>query len=289
MVHVTGKIPTMPEFVTTRAYGGTFDPIEAWAEEGLAYCHMNHRALLDAHFDDALPQCFVWDTGTAVLAGIAFPSRDSVGRRFPFIICSEIGREAYRMALAPIALGDYLEDAFLAAQDVFALSDRASILARADQLRLPTAEHFRAAEREYGSWLDATPLGAAWKSFVGGDFPERAGPQRVAATIEAVRKHSIVRVVLGSVGAAGGIAVWTEVVTRAVAAPSAIFWSVDGSSMLLSLDPPSKRSFAAVFLPLADVEPAEDDGARASLVDQDQEAPVSQMLRELDTHRGASS
>jgi type VI secretion system ImpM family protein len=279
MMQIIGKIPTMAEFVTTRAFG-VYEPIETWAEQGIAYSHMKHTVLFDDHFDHALPQCFVWEAAGHVIAGLAFPSRDSVGRRFPFIICDEIGSiSGYRMALAPIALGDFLEDAFMAATDIFETADRRTIAERAERVRLPRGEHFHTAEKEYLNWLETTPLGEAWRSFVDAQSPELIGPQRLAGTIETARKNGMVRIELGTAGAAGGIALWTEIVTRAAGAPRAVFWSVDGRSMLLTLEAPRAQSFAAAFLPITDVNPV--DAEPASVGSCDERAPISQMLHDL--------
>lgn len=269
-MRVIGKVPSLPEFVSQRAYGPPFEPLERWIEDGVGFCHVESRDLFDTQFDNAVASAFAWQRrDEPPIAGVIVPSRDSVGRRFPLLLCEAFVIDNFRVQLAPIALGDYLEDAFAAARDVAALSDRTAIAQRVQTVRLPVSKDFLDAREEYGAWADETPLSVAWSRFVDGD-----GPAQAELAIAALQRNGFVKLSLGT-GAAGAAAFWLQLVERLLNRPTAAFWSVDGRSMVICSNP-TPRAFAAVFLPI-DEEPAE----RVSLHWEGTETPVSKTIANL--------
>lgn len=89
-----GKLPSHGDFVRHRAGGAGVQALDAWLQRGVLHAQQRLGRGLDAAFDAAGPTCFLIDppAGAHVLAGALQPSRDRVGRRYPFLVAVEVER-----------------------------------------------------------------------------------------------------------------------------------------------------------------------------------------------------
>ncbi len=139
-----GKLPTHGDFVRHRAgnpdSGRGLQAFDTWLQRGLVQARRRLGARFDAAFDAAPGLCFVMDptAGEHVLAGALRPSRDSTGRRYPFLVAVSVLRsqvDGRRLPSWPLRYQAFFAEATALAADAVAqrlagehLPDRLAVL-----------------------------------------------------------------------------------------------------------------------------------------------------------------
>lgn len=124
-----GKLPTHGDFVRHNvgvSDGRALQAFDDWVQRGLIHARRVDPQF-DSAFDKASGLCFVMDlrAGDSVLAGVLQPSRDSTGRRYPFLVTVLIPRrevDGRRLPSWPFRYQSFFAEAAASAAD--AVSDR---------------------------------------------------------------------------------------------------------------------------------------------------------------------
>jgi type VI secretion system ImpM family protein len=160
-----GKVPAMGDFV--RVNMGSEPPLELerWVTRSMEL----GAAALSPHWDalGASRSALAFlrrGSGSGrrriAMVGVAFPSRDAVGRRFPLVLCSPVGARELGGAvhLVPLMVQDFV----FAAAEVAASASNLTLASLTERLRtvpIPAPDP-AAAETSYAEWSARTTLGA---------------------------------------------------------------------------------------------------------------------------------
>ena len=124
-----GKLPTHGDFVRHHvgdsAGGRGLQAFDGWIQKGLRHSRQRLGAAFDAAFDAAPGLCFALDPpgGEDMLAGALRPSRDSTGRRYPFLVSVSIPRhrvDGRRLPSWPLRYQAFFAEASALAAEVVA-------------------------------------------------------------------------------------------------------------------------------------------------------------------------
>jgi type VI secretion system protein ImpM len=262
-VFAFGKVPRAGDFVRTRGAGDVGAALEEWVTTGL------ERAEGRGHFADAFAHgaihAFVFRTTRApgLVAGVVRPSRDAVGRRFPFVVAAsvEVGGLGSHPHLLPLLLGDFLEGAAELALAAETLGGSADLERAIGAVRPPRFDHADAVFREYDGWLRTTAAATAWGAIYGDTAAWSAAHaiHTIEESVAPIRGHEPSTTTLGlrlPLGGAGSAAVafWLDLVRAAAhwrATVPSFFWSTEPSrgSLVLQLGETPASTFEQLWLP----------------------------------------
>jgi type VI secretion system protein ImpM len=263
-----GKLPTTGDFVRS----GTGAPLTAELEQFL------HAGVDAFHQEACSPEVF--DAGRTygfllrpadprspeTLVGLLAPSRDAVGRRFPFVVFDDIEQRQIFAAhghLLPLAAGDFLEQALR-------LSSRPGLssqeLPRELSMVRPTERRLDLFVREYADWAVTTRLSSVWSAIFGDVHSPYAAAALIgiAASVEPWRgtphppTSLSVRLPLGGGGTAA-VVLWLDIVRRLSGwhdtIPTAFWhWSGNDGDILIQLGDTPASSFVELYRPDPDAE-----------------------------------
>lgn len=258
-----GKIPTHPEFLQNRTTREPERSFDAWLEAGMGFAgHRFGAPWIDA-FELGSPTAIVWQSSgsakcKALVAGVLFPSHDSIGRHYPLAIVSSIPRSVVARApyVLPLALRAFLERAHDLSADFADLSPD-ELAARLVELSAPTEHDVESAAMEYDAWCRSARVADAWTAILT-DSPMAlvmSVVARVRAATEALRGgdfptgSAVLRLPLGHGGAATA-ALWLDVVRRACAGHEAsqiAFWAIVDETLIVALGRSHPSTFAALW------------------------------------------
>lgn len=200
--------------------------------------------------------------GGELLSGVVVPSRDSVGRRYPFVVFSTLLEAAFATGphLAPLTLGEFLAGAAevaYSAQDT-PTSNVESLLA---SLRPASAATFPQHWQDYERWTQTTEAAAAFSVTFGDAYLDHAAHavETILQCVEPWRGVEYpdtplaVRLPIAADGVST-VAFWVDVVRRAAGwqrtVPS-LFWHWDGDygEMLVHFGVPPAGSLIELWSP----------------------------------------
>jgi len=246
-----GKIPSHPEFLSTRTTREPELSFDGWLEGGMGLANHRYGPAWTAAFELGAVQGFVWRAPRAsrcdtLLCGVMFPSCDSVGRHYPLAVVCDVPQVVVKRAphVVPLAFGGFLERAHDAVADFPALAP-SELAARLLELGPPSSEDVARAVADYEGWCHSTPVGSAWSAIFTDHPVERSRAiiedlRVVTATVrgvEAPARAPSIRLPLGAGGPASA-SLWLDVVRRVCAwnetVPSA-FWAVTDGSLVIAL------------------------------------------------------
>ncbi|MGZ3417819.1 MAG: type VI secretion system-associated protein TagF [Polyangiales bacterium] len=264
-----GKVPSAGDFLRSNIVGEPVSSFEDWLTRGLegaddrlgqtfAQAFLNGPIYAFIHRAPQAPQ--------RLLAGVVRPSRDAVGRRYPFVVCCafESGALMGMPHLLPLVLGDFLESVtgFATTADYLrSQSDLDAGLARAPRFALEGIEQ---AKYDYDTWLQSTAVANVWRTVYGASAPLSSfrAIHTIDQCVTGFRGQEMPNTPLGlrvplGVGGPAAAAFWIDVV-RTIARwkqtiPSC-FWSFDGreGNMLLHFGDPPARTVSELWVPDAD-------------------------------------
>lgn len=268
MIGAFGKLPTTGDFVRS----GTGAPLTGELEQFL------HGGVDAFHQEACSPEVF--DAGRTygfllrpndprspeAMVGLLAPSRDAVGRRFPFAVfdCIE-QRQMFtpHAHLIPLAAGDFLEQA-LRLTGRYGLTGQD--LPRELAALRPTERRIDSFVREYADWAMMTRLSSVWSAIFGHvQSPHAlAALVGIAASVEPWRgtQHPptslSVRLPLGGGGTAA-VVLWLDIVRRLSGwhdtIPTAFWhWSGHDGDILVQLGETPPSSFIELYRPDPDSE-----------------------------------
>jgi len=267
LVRALGKIPGHPEFLQNRTSREPEQSFDAWLEAGMGLGGHRYGAGFTDAFELGGATGFVWRAPHLartddLLAGVLFPSCDTVGRHYPLAVVCAISARTVALAphVIPLAFGDFLERVHEAAVD-FPRLGKAELDARLSLLGPPTEDDVARAAAEYAEWCRTTPVDRAWRAI----FPDRPAEMAHAAIadlraaadgvrgVEAPRRGPMVRLPLGEAGPASAT-LWLDVIRRLCrwrhTVPSS-FWAVDEGALFVALGEAEASALPALWLPEA--------------------------------------
>lgn len=229
-----GKIPSQGDFLRTNVVDPAAVEFSRWLEEAQEGMYRTQAALPD------LPVCFVHEGPQArtALVGALLPSRDAVGRVFPFaaFLPVDAGQLAKSYPRAPLAFSMFLGEVARLGRDAATLAAPA-VLERIRQLPLPGPPEWALADELAERLLDQ-PAGGLLSSL--GEAPSGAAyGLRTFLTACAGEAAELparpARVVLECPLAGEGPAVWLELARRVLRwrSPPPFFWTEAAPPRLL--------------------------------------------------------
>lgn len=228
-----GKIPAQGDFLRSNVVDPAAVEFSRWLEEAQEGMYRTGAAL------PALPVCFVHvvpQARTAVV-GALLPSRDAVGRVFPFAAFAPVdaGQLARSYPRAPLAFSMFLGEVARLGRDVATLAAPA-VLDRIRQLPLPGPAEWDLADELTERLLDQPAQGLL--SSLG--QPPSGGAYGLSTFLsacagEAAEVPARTRVVLECPLAGEGPAVWLELARRVLRwrSPPPFFWTEAAPPRLL--------------------------------------------------------
>jgi len=285
-----GKIPAQGDFLRSNVVDPAAVDFSRWLEEAQEGMYRTQATLPE------LPVCFVHvvpQARTAVV-GALLPSRDAVGRVFPFaaFVPVEVGALSRSYPRAPLAFSMFLGEVARLGRDAATLT-AATVLERLRQLPLPGPAEWDLADELTDRLLDQPAQGLL--SSLGEPPSGAAYGLRTflsACSGEAAEVPARTRAVLECPLAGEGPAVWLELAHRVLRwrSPPAFFWTeaapprllislgAPPASVLGLLARPDPRS--SLVWPLRTSQKAAADTALAALTSE-QRAAVSDPQRTL--------
>ncbi|GIV60304.1 type VI secretion system-associated protein TagF [Rhodocaloribacter litoris] len=273
-----GKLPTHGDFVQRNAGGAALRALDAWLQKGLYVARRQLGARFEATYDAMPPFAFRYHTGDGLLVGVIHPSRDRVGRRYPFMVAFEVPEAEAGPAPVPETPLRYAAFFERAAQ----LARRAAGGDLEPALLAPAAERFgdlvdgRDARPALERFYRETPLPTLWEHLWGHADDSRKyilfkNLLDILLPLQRTVPTGFPLVLRFPLCADAGrrpfvVSFWTDVCLRLVDGPAAgssacpsLFWTHPVSQetpnaphLLLTLRPPRAGSFALLVNPALD-------------------------------------
>lgn len=226
-----GKLPLHGDFIRYNAGSPEVHELDHWIGEGIVHGYHELGSAWDRTFDAAPRAAFVYVSARSrrMVAGLARPSVDKAGRRFPFLVYAllEQGISPADVPYLPLALAPFLEKAGEVTHWADTAINLNMFLGHFDSLRFEP--DLAEARRAFGRHVLVT--GA--QDFFAADFGS-ATDQRVYAALQSVsegpelRGHNALAVRLPLAGGAVAAAFWVELarrMTKAGTLPVLAWWS----------------------------------------------------------------
>lgn len=251
-----GKLPFHGDFLRSQPSPPEIQELDTWFSEGIYRCRELNGQSWDTQFDGiGLHRFLYFSPNTrALLAGIFLPSRDRVGRRYPFVVATRNSglSSIEEYAVLPVLLADFFAAAADLVDDDWDGVDLATFQQRADSMewQADSAD----ARRGLGAFLWARSTDDFWIDSVGVSDPVRQAV--VLRDIkEALQPPYPPRYALRlpSAGLPGEISFWLSLFgawSPRGNVPTFVSWNGSESSpgvLSVVLDALSARYFEAVF------------------------------------------
>ena len=304
-----GKIPLFADFVRHGPPAQELQPLDQWLQEGIYGVRQGLGASWEVAFEAAPPRRFLYycRSTNRALGGVVVASRDTAGRRFPFLIYAAQETRPLRseMSLLPVLLGGFMDRALeLATADLQGL-DLKAYLARLEGLAFQA--DLDGARRRFQEYLAKETNRSFWTALLG----PPTDPQAVAAKYallqnlaDTVGGGAIPRYALRFPCGAGdlGLAFWMELcgrLERRLGPPTLAAWNAArpgaAPGCTVIFDELLSKYFQPVFwperpcpqlfplMPNGEVPPPRLEQARARFgaALQDPALPLGQMLQRL--------
>lgn len=238
-----GKLPAFGDFVREGGFAGA-EGFFGWLEQGIAAGSERGNGWREC-FDRGAQKAFVFSLNERTLAvGVMAPSQDAVGRRFPFAVFNETGREPFLGGphVLPLYLGNFLQASGEVIDHAMVGHPPASLL---PSMPVPDPVQYAANLDAYSAWIQSASLRTVGQAIFGADW--RTGlAHALYVCAESVRPFRgseapvtplAVRLPLGN-GSGGAASFWLHVVRAAAGWQTTIpscFWSFDLSDPSITI------------------------------------------------------
>lgn len=258
-----GKMPLFADFVRHGPPAPELGTLDQWLQDGIFGVRQKLGAQWEAFFEAVPPARFLYVSRSTqrVLGGVLTASRDTAGRRFPFLIYAGLDVRALQgeWFLLPVLLGGFMDRAVETARmDVQGMELKA-YLARVEGLAFEADPE--GARRRYQEFLAKETNRSFWTAVLG----PQLDPQAVAA------KYGLLQNVVETVGAGAipryalripvgmgdfGLAFWLDLcvrVERRLGPPALAAWDAGrpgaGAGATVIFDELLSKYFQPVFWP----------------------------------------
>jgi type VI secretion system ImpM family protein len=245
-----GKHVGEPEYL--RADTDALASFDAWLNESFEEAFERWGGAWRATFREGASHAFLWwppgaESQAGPFCGVLAPSRDSVGRDYPFAVAAQIPAKviSYAPHAVPLAVGTFLEGAenVVDAARSGSLS-RHELAMKLRSIAMPREEDLLRARDVYAYWCDKTRAAHAWAEVVGdASLPEDIVKESVARKEEALP----LRFPLGRAGQRAA-ALWLDVRGRTTGtAMHSAFWSIDDRVLFAARGSPPSTLVGAIW------------------------------------------
>jgi type VI secretion system ImpM family protein len=240
-----GKLPWAGDFLSVgdNSYA---ESLRSWVEQGNAVGAARGEAWKHT-FDHGAQKAFVVPlTAQSIAVGVLAPSRDEVGRRFPFLVFagSDVGPLLKAPHVLPLYLASFLQ---AAGEGIFSLAsaERRDVGDVVGGLALPEPAYFEPVLDSYSSWVQSSSLRSIGQAIFGGEWREALG-HALFVCLESIRPFYgqetpptplAVRLPVG-IGSGGAASFWLHVVRSVAGWTSTIpacFWSFEPSGAAITV------------------------------------------------------
>jgi type VI secretion system ImpM family protein len=264
-----GKLPSAHDFVRHGPLEAEAQQFVDWVERGMAWAAQRYSTAWAQQYQTGAAQAFVFRPEREVAAtrrvvvGLLQPSRDAIGRLFPWVTYATLPAATLLPAPHIVCLltGRFLQAAHAASAQLQLAPAGAGVDAWLAQLSAPEPEQAASYVAEYDQWAQTASLEAVWSSVYGHPRSSEVAAA-VAAIVESVGPirgqeppptRLSVRLPLGAGGPAAAT-LWLDLVRRAAqwtATVPTAFWSVARGSLsvLIQLGSLTDRSLAELWMP----------------------------------------
>jgi type VI secretion system ImpM family protein len=257
-VAVFGKLPWAGDFLQVGHPPGREQLLE-WLEHGIAL-GAERGAAWKTNFELNAQKGFVLPCGRgSVVAGVMAPSRDAVGRRFPFVTYVALPEDQILVAphVMPLMLGSFLH---AAGNQILEFQAQESNIGEAiRRIPFPDTKALSAHEEGYAQWASGETLRNAGQAIFGGNWREELA-HALYVTWESVLPFAgqespptplTIRFPLGA-GLTGAAVFWLQVVRLCAGWKSTIpcaIWSFEPErpSLTVQLGPNAPQTFADIW------------------------------------------
>jgi type VI secretion system protein ImpM len=165
-----GKLPLRGDFIRHNAGGAALRSLDTWFQEGIYAARAQRAFSFDEAFEASPAYGFFHDPGAGAraLIGAVAPSRDQVGRRYPFLIAFEAAealRDVADVARIPVTFASFFAVASAVLRE--AVAGRTEPQALFDHPGLSRASAEGASADAFEALLKATTLGSFWRDLWG--------------------------------------------------------------------------------------------------------------------------
>lgn len=213
-----GKLPWAPDFLTAGHLPNEASLLD-WLEQGIAQGADRGEAWRSSFVNGSQTGFLRVASSNSLLCGVIAPSQDEVGRRFPFVVYSELDAEPLRVAphAAPLALGTFLQDAGTFISQVS--EERSDLTERIRSISRPDLVSMQSHLDGYTAWASSATIRTAGQAIFGAEWRQGFNFALYVA-IESIRPfygqenpptRLAVRFPVGA-GFAGAAALWMQIV-----------------------------------------------------------------------------
>ncbi len=227
-VSAIGKLVGEPEYI--RADTEALASFDTWLDSSIeeAFDRWGHD--WRATFRQGRSYSFLWwppgeDSRKVPFCGVIAPSRDSVGRDYPFAVLTQVPRKIIACAphAVPLAMGAFLNAAYSLVGEARTIPvSRTELTAKLRSIPTPREEDIVRARDVYAHWCSTIPRAEGWASIVG----DASVPEEIAREAATRRDEESLRLPLGA-GGDRAAALWLDVRGRTTgSAAHSSFWSI---------------------------------------------------------------
>jgi type VI secretion system protein ImpM len=268
-----GKTPKMGDFLRVGSAGRVGDCFDDWIQQGMGVAEAKRGPAWAPAYAVGEQWAFIFRAPRGAniregLVGVMKPSVDSVGRRFPLVVCAPaLAQCAVPWPhVLPMGFGDFLDRAATLLHESDAITGIADMQNALLRVPEPSPSDAEPAAREYEAWASTTLLQNAWAVIYG--VGDTISPPRAIHTIaealapfrgeEAPNTKLSLRLPLGAGGVAAA-AFWIDVIrhiARSLGEVRSCFWTVGGQtgSILVQLGNTPPSTLAELWAPDPDSE-----------------------------------
>lgn len=246
-----GKVPALGDFVRAPPRSEEMTAFEEWLTSAMEHAEARRGAAWKDAFARADPLAFLWGGAVGgtpasktrgLLAGVVVPSRDSVRRSFPIVVCAPLPTALLARAphLAPLVLVDFFRRAAGAASVAADARSQAEFQAALRTVVAPALDDLGPPMERYQRWA----RGSCARDLIAGKGSlAQAMKTIVLATLpfkgqEAPNLLLGVRAPLGATAPELAAAAWIDLVRSASGWHGTVptfFWPLGGRSALIQL------------------------------------------------------
>ncbi len=162
-INAFGKVPGLPEYVRAGPPSAVSAAVEEWFVSATEWGAHYRAARWKAEFDAGNPQWFVLHApgdSSVIIAGVAVPSHDSVGRRFPLALFALLPSQTllYSAHLAPALFRDFFDDATSILRALSGAKSPADFAQLAERLGLPDTSTVPHLDSSWRYWAETPAL-----------------------------------------------------------------------------------------------------------------------------------
>ena len=255
-VSAIGKLLGEPEFI--RADTEALASFEAWLDESFEEAFERWGHDWRVTFREGRSYSFLWWPPGELedadpFCGVIAPSRDSVGRDYPFAVLAQVPRRIIALAphAVPLAIGAFLSAAYdLVGKARSRPVSRTELASALRSMPSPREVDVTRGRDVYTHWCETVPAAEAWASIA----HDECAPEEIAMEAVARKNEESLRLPLGARGQHAA-ALWLDVRARTTgAAAQSSFWSIGDRLLFVTRGSAPRTLLGALWAEVANTD-----------------------------------